>query len=126
MGLDTFASRTPDDVVLSDEDVAAFREARVDLCGGIHSDGVTSIRGKVYAELVREATGVSLFQDWIGPDEVLSLSLALDAYSAEDLARLWDGLDGHGEPTHPPHEAAQLALFFRICAERGLGLIGWW
>jgi len=126
MGLDTFASRSAEGQVLSAEDVAFFEGADIDLCGGVYSDGVTSIRGKVYAELVLEVTGVSLYQEWIAPDEVLSLSTALDARSAEDLARLWDSLDVHSGPAHSSQETAQLKAFFRICADRGLGLIGWW
>ena len=126
IGLDTFPSRSADDIVLSDEDVAMFKGAGIDLCGGVYSDGVTSIRGKVYAELVLEVTGVSLYREWIAPDEVLSLSAALDAHSAEELARLWDGLDTPRGPAHSSEETAQLKRFFQVCAERGLGLIGWW
>lgn len=126
MGLDTLVSRSPDDVVLTDEDTATFEASGIGLCGGMGSDGVTSIRGKVYAELVLEVTGISLYQEWIGPEDVAKLSRALDARSAEDLARCWDGLDGHGGPAHSSQETAGLKTFFDICAERGLGLIGWW
>lgn len=126
MGLDTLVSRSPDDVVLTDEDTATFEASGIGLCGGMGSDGVTSIRGKVYAELVLEVTGISLYQEWIGPEDVAKLSRALDARSAEDLARCWDGLDGHGGPAHSSQETTGLKTFFDICAERGLGLIGWW
>lgn len=126
MGLDTFPSRSPEDQVLSAEDVALFQGADIDLCGGVYSDGVTSIRGKVYAELVLEVTGVSLFQEWIAPDEVLNLARALDTHSAEELALLWDSLDGNRRPAHPSQETAELQRFFRLCADRRLGLIGWW
>lgn len=126
MGLDTYPSRSADDVVLSAEDEAAFQGADIDLCGGIYSDGVTSIRGKVYAQLLLEVTGVSLFQEWIAPAEVAALSRALDAQSAEDLARLWDGLDSRSGPAHSSQETAQLKRFFTVCADRGLGLLGWW
>jgi len=126
MGLDTFPSRSADDQVLSAEDVAIFEGADIDLCGGVYSDGVTSIRGKVYAELVLEVTGVSLYQEWIAPDEVLSLARALDAHSAKQLALLWDSLGGHRGPAHSSKETAELKKFFRVCADRRLGLIGWW
>jgi len=126
MGLDTFASRAPESCVLTAEDAAAFQAADIDLCGGVYSDGVTSIRGKVYAELVLEVTGISLYQEWIRSEEVQSLSNALEAYSAEDLARLWDSLDVRGGPGHSARETAELKRFFRVCAEQGLGLIGWW
>jgi hypothetical protein len=126
MGLDTFPSRSAEDQVLSAEDVAAFEDADIDLCGGVYSDGVTSIRGKLYAELVLEVSGVPLYQEWIAPDEVLGLARALEAHSAEDLARLWDGLAGPSGPPHSSKETAELMRFFRVCADRGLGLIGWW
>jgi hypothetical protein len=126
MGLDTLASRSPDDVVLSDEDTAAFEETGIDLCGGMGSDGVTSIRGKVYAGLVLEATGISLYEAWLAPEVVARLSRALDARSAVDLADLWDSIDGRGGSGHSSVETAGLKTFFDVCAERGLGLIGWW
>lgn len=126
MGLDSLASRSPDEVELSDEDTAAFEASGIDLCGGMGSDGVTSIRGKVYADLVLEATGISLYEEWLAPEDVARLSRALDARSAEELADLWDSIDGRGGSGHSSREAADLRAFFDICAERGLGLIGWW
>jgi hypothetical protein len=126
LGLDTFVSRSPGDPVLSDDDAATFGASGINLCGGVFSDGVTSIRGKVYAELVLEVTGISLYQEWIPPEDVLSMSGALDARSAEHLAHLWDRIDPRGRPAHATAETAGLKRFTRICAERGLGLIGWW
>lgn len=126
MGLDTFVSRSPGKPTLTDEDAAAFQASGIDLCGGMYSDGMTSIRGKVYAELVYEVTGVSLYQDWIDPAEVSSLARALDARSADDLARFWDTLGAPGGPGHSSEETATLQRFFDMCAERGLGLVGWW
>ncbi len=49
MGLDSFASCTPEDVTLTDEDRAAFAAAQIELCGGMFSgDEGRSFRGKVY------------------------------------------------------------------------------
>lgn len=47
MGLDTFASRSPDDIELQSEDIQAFNEADIYLCGGIFSGEGGSFRGKV-------------------------------------------------------------------------------
>jgi hypothetical protein len=49
MGLDTFASRSSDDIELTEADLKAFEEAEISLCGGIFSgDGSDgSFRGKV-------------------------------------------------------------------------------
>jgi hypothetical protein len=126
MGLDTYASRTPEDLMLTAEDEAAFAAAGVDLCGGVCSDGVTSIRGKVYNDLVMEVSGISLYQEWTSPEEVRLISAALDARTPEALVRVWDEVDLRYGPGHAASEAADLQLFFRVCAERGLGLIGWW
>jgi len=37
MGLDTFASRSPEDIVLTEKDIQAFLDADIELCGGIFS-----------------------------------------------------------------------------------------
>jgi len=127
MGLDTYASRTPDDTSLTDEDKAAFEASGIDLCGGIWSDGQASIRGKVYDPLVLEVSGLSLYQEWVEPDDVGAIAAALGAHTPEVLARMWDELDWRApEGGHSSAETADLQAFFHLCASRGLGLIGWW
>jgi len=127
MGLDNYAARHPEGG-LTEEDEQAFRDAGIDLCGGMHSDGVISFRGKWYDPLVSHVTGVSLYQEWIPPETVREMAAALNRYSARRLARIWDKVwpmpweDSH----HSEREVADLQRFFAICAERGLGLIGWW
>lgn len=127
MGLDNYAARHPEGG-LTEEDKQAFRDAGIDLCGGMHSDGMISFRGKWYDPLVAHVTGVSLYQEWIPPETVREMSAALNRYSARRLARIWDKVwpmrweDSH----HSEREVADLQRFFAICAERGLGLIGWW
>jgi hypothetical protein len=126
LGLDNYASHAPHKVMLMPDDVAAFESSGVDLCGGLCSDGVTSIRGKIYDELVLEATGSSLYREWLPPEDVQALSRSLDGHSAADLAALWNRLDRFRTIDHPDSETAGLQLFFRICAERYVGLIGSW
>ena len=127
MGLDNYAARHPKGG-LTEEDKQAFRDAGIDLCGGMHSDGVISFRGKWYDPLVSHVTGVSLYQEWIPPETVREMAAALNRYSARRLARIWDKVwpmpweDSH----HSEREVADLQRFFAICAERGLGLKGWW
>ncbi|ABQ91743.1 hypothetical protein [Roseiflexus sp. RS-1] len=127
MGLDNYAARHPEGG-LTEEDKQAFRDAGIDLCGGMHSDGVISFRGKWYDPLVAHVTGVSLYQEWIPPETVREMAAALNRYSARRLARIWDKVwpmpweDSH----HSEREVADLQRFFAICAERGLGLKGWW
>jgi hypothetical protein len=71
----------------------------------------------VYADAVLEATGESLYQDWIAPERVREMSAALDACDAYAVAE-------EGRVT--PEEVRMLARFFRVCATRGLGLVGSW
>jgi hypothetical protein len=62
MGLDTYAARSPGNIELTEEDIQAFQEADISLCGGLFSgdgnDG--SFRGKVYVMLVLEITARTL------------------------------------------------------------------
>ncbi len=130
MGLDNYAARHPKGG-LTEEDRQAFEQAGIDLCGGLESDGVVSFRGKVYDRLVQHVTGVTLYQEWIPPDVVRRMAKALNRYTAEELAEIWDEIDislGFLDPDecHSDRETGDLQRFFAICAERGLGLIGWW
>jgi len=64
----------------------------------------------------------------IGVPAMESLTAALNRYSARRLARIWDKvwpMPWEGS-YHSEREVADLQRFFAICAERGLGLIGWW
>ena len=130
MGLDNYAARHPEGG-LTEEDEQTFRDAGIDLCGGMHSDGVVSFRGKWYDPLVSHVTGVSLYQEWIPPEIVRQMAEALNRYSSEQLAEIWDHIaplppmDGE-KVFHSEREVADLQRFFAICAERGLGLKGWW
>jgi hypothetical protein len=126
MGLDTIVSRTPDDVTLTDEDQAAFAVSGIELCGGMYSDGSTSIRGKVYDDVVREATGESLYCEWMPPETVAVIAEALAQRTPAELAVLNTRARGSRQDGGTnPDEMADLQRFFALCAERGLGLIGW-
>jgi len=70
MGLDTFASRSPEDIILSEGDLQAFTDAHISLCGGLFSGNGGSFRGKVYASLVSSITGESLYAEWLPPETV--------------------------------------------------------
>ncbi len=123
MGLDSYASRSPGDVDLTVGDEQAFLVAGITLCGGIESgDGGSSFRGKVYLDVVDRVAGASLMEEWIPPAEVREIA---DAFERCDSARVAEESKGdHYAATEA--EIESLRRFFRICAERGLGLIGWW
>ena len=121
MGLDNFASRNPKKIDISEEDVRAFEEAGISLCGGLVSDGVASFRGKVYDELITDVTGVSLYTDWISPERVSRMSELLDKYDPEKVKN--DTNDYWQKKT--PDDVKMLQNFFRVCAERGIGILAW-
>lgn len=108
MGLDTYARNSNDENgALTDQQKQAFASAGINLCGGMFSgqgnDG--SFRGKVYAHLIEQATGVSLYQDWIEPSTVEGMY--------EKLTDMKEDIDN-------------LVKFLDVCVDCGLGLTGWW
>jgi hypothetical protein len=122
VGLDTYASRAPDSATLTEEDGRAFDEARLTLCGGMFSGEGGSFRGKVYVDAVEHVSGVSLYQEWIPPETVREMAEDFERCDPEAVERELAGQ--HYETT--ADEIRELRRFFRICADRGLGLVGWW
>jgi hypothetical protein len=123
MGLDTYASRSPGDIKLTAEDRLAFEQAAIELCGGIMSgDGGSSFRGKVYLDAVDRVADASLGAEWIPPEEVRDIAAAFERC---DPARVVADSKDDRYPVSEV-EVRELRRFFRLCAERGLGLIGWW
>lgn len=121
MGLDTYASNSPDELSLSPEDTQAFLDANIYLAGGVFSGGNDgSFRGKIYKTLIQEITGFSLYKEWITPEMVKEMYLALqdcDPQTAIDESDTWNRTTG---------EILELRKFFKVCADRNLGLINWW
>jgi hypothetical protein len=114
MGLDTYAKKeVPCECgngtvkKLPDEAAEAFANADINLVGGMFSgngnDG--SFRGKVYNHIVQAATGDSLYEEWIAPEDVARMSGQLDEFA---------------------NDVEQLCRYFTVCKEQGLGLVGWW
>jgi len=119
MGLDTYASHSPDGDGLTPEDMAVFDALDLRLCEWI-GDG--SFRGKVYDELVLEVAGVSLYQEWIPWEDVVLMAEAFEACDPEAAAR---STRSHRYPASAD-EVRALRTLFRICADRGLGFSGSW
>ncbi len=117
MGLDTYPSRSPHEIVLTLEDELALATLDLRLCEWL---GYGSFRGKVYLDVVDRVAGVCLTQDWISPGEVAEMADAFEACSAADVAAACDR-------DHYPvtaEEVESLSRLFRTCADLGLGLIG--
>jgi hypothetical protein len=121
MGLDTYAARSQNDGLI-DADRKAFENAEISLCGGLLSGDAGSFRGKVYNDVVWRVTGVSLYEHWIPPETVRAMAEAFGRCDPEQVAQ-----EAHWPPyvTSAEH-VLELAKFFRVCADRGLGLWGWW
>ena len=88
--------------------------ANVNLCGGMFSgngsDG--SFRGKVYNDYVEEVTGVSLYENSIGPETLLGMAEAIR--QDLNLAGIED-CDLH-----------DLATLFEVGGKYGCSLLSWY
>lgn len=141
MGLDTYASRIavnffdPDldvdsvdeDFGCTEEDRAAFRRAEEECerWDGACLFGTGYFRGKLYTYLIEHITGQSLYQPWIPPEVVRKMAETLDRCNPEEAIRTYRATD----PPYAewgPSVVRQLRQFFRVCAKRGLGLVGSW
>lgn len=123
MGLDTYAVHTPDDG-LTAEDIRAFEQAGIELCGGIFSGEGGSFRGKVYDLLILDLTGVSLYQAWIPPETVRQMAEALQRVDPDDFEKNIAG--NYSWEKYNRATLENLRKFFEICVQRGLGLVGSW
>lgn len=97
------------------------------LCGGLLSggSGSSSFRGKAYAEYVESATGESLYQDVIPNETVIAMAhdLMVEALWAMSLYR------GRGRSKADEEECLEklaLAKWFKITADNGWSVLGWW
>jgi hypothetical protein len=141
MGLDTYAARievdsfdprpeegsVDDDFGCTEEDLEAFRgaEKQCERWDGTCLFGENYFRGKLYTYLIEHITGQTLYQPWIAPEVVRKMSQALDACDPAEAIRTYRET-GPPYPEWGPEVVRQLRQFFRICADRGLGLVGSW
>jgi hypothetical protein len=155
MGLDTYATLRGADAKWEPAPDEPF--AGIPLVGSVFSGGAgsSSMRGKVYANVVHASTGESLFQERIPPETVAEMARRLRAaveaakragtrmgtfehgvVDDEGRIQLDEGrlrieseevavLDVAGEEIDA-READALARWFEVCAERGYAVEGWW
>jgi hypothetical protein len=119
MGLDTVAAYSPDNVELTEEDLQAFNDAGIPRVGIISAGEIAIFRGKVYEKVVRRITGVSLYQEWIPHETVREMFHAIKAYEFSK----WQEDDETIDLKEVEH--SDLCKFFKVCTERGLGLVAW-
>lgn len=108
MGLDSFAMIGNEQM-----DGALFKHLPPVLCGGMFSDGMSSIRGKVYNEIVDSITGFSLYEEKINNAQVGMIAMAL-----ADAGHKGSGLS--------KKEYETLTEWFRIIHNNGGWVHGWW
>ncbi|NJD58956.1 MAG: hypothetical protein C3F13_09965 [Anaerolineales bacterium] len=131
MGLDNYASRCKDNILLTEADRQAFSDADINLWGGLFSGEDGSFRGEMYDLLLLDVTGVSPLQAWIPPEIVQEMYRALLYCAPATILYMYqqDFVDRDEEYRGPSLEELttnilELRKFFRVCTERGLGLIG--
>jgi len=117
MGLDNYAARSPD-LDLTEEDLKAFEEADIHLCDG----GGRGFRGKVYHELIFNVTGVCLYDEWMPPEVVRQMWVALERCDPEEVTK---NIKVYKD-SNTPFAVAELRRFFGVCVERNLGLVSSW
>lgn len=115
MGLDNYAQPSRDRD-LSKEDTQAFIQSGVSL-GGCEG----SFRGKIYDECIDDITGESLYQEWIPSDRVKKMYQALVKCNPKEVA-----VKDSYAYSITESQILELRTFFKICAERNLGLWGSW
>lgn len=131
MGLDTYAGITKfhkdwDSTKDSDKEFQLLKDdlfIGINLCGGMFSGGGSSFRGKVYADYVEWATGESLYTETIEPSTV--------AVMASDLESALDEWEEFNTPEMNNwgityDDAVGIAKWFRIAADNGAHVLGWW
>ena len=101
----------------NNDDASVDREFNV--CGGICSDnGTTSFRGKVYLDLVKQASGVSLYQDIIDNETCREILECLEKFDLNEYHNPWNLIE--------KDEFEDLKEMFRAHVEKGHHLVGWW
>ena len=111
MGLDCFWKNK--------EGQTAKIDREFNVCGGMFSDnGTTSFRGKVYNDLIEQASGISLYQESIDSETCRKISECLDNFNLSDYNAAWWPVE--------PDEFENLKEMFRLHTSLGHNLIGWW
>jgi len=74
---------------------------------------------------VFHVTGVDLYQTWIPPETVREMWQAFEHCNQKRVGREFRD-SYHESPREVRQALRELRKFFRVCGQRGLGLIGWW
>jgi hypothetical protein len=112
-----------DNIWKKNKDENGFIEGEFKICGGVFSGhGNDSFRGKVYARLVEDITGVSLYGDpetFETPNETVK-QMAIDLEETEWRDSYIQNYDIE------EHEFKDLVRMFRLHADAGHYLLAWY
>lgn len=119
MGLDTFAAKSEGETDLTVKDLAAFEKEDIQLAEYDLSFGSASFRGKIYAPLVDQITGVSLYNLYIYPEVVYDMWKSFEKTDPNTVA-----VKPYWTKSQNVEAIQQLKKFFKVCADCKLGLYG--
>ena len=137
MGLDSFWLEPEKNDKGEYDTMEVETDEPIQLCGGMMSgSGCGSFRGKVYDDIVDGVTGESLYQEMINNETVRAMADALEAadydtYYGLDKPKTGEPLDNiqdvfAGSNQISREEFADLQRMFRLYADAGANLHGWW
>ena len=115
MGLDSYWTDEEGAVLPWPQEDDVWRPKRI-VNGTFSGAGAASFRGKAYDAIVTRITGETLYQDTIPNEKVREMADKLWAVYEEY------GVDDFG----PGVELYSLARMFKVYAEAGAQLRGWW
>ena len=125
MGLDNYAVYPVNHPKWKDgDDLIPSELFPVQLCGGMFSDGQSGIRGKVYNEWCEYATGMSLYQEDISPEDVKELYARLLNANKLTFKEYCD--EGDNYYALDWKDALSFREWVRVVAEQDGAIIGWW
>lgn len=122
MGLDVFIEREGMEDLPS-EDIAVFKAlGNLPLMNWAVGDTFVAFRGRPYEDFVLEVCNISLYREWIPPDEVGKMAKAIESldYTSQEVQEILDATE------ISEAEVQALGQIFRLCAKRGLGLRSSW
>ena len=123
MSWDIFVSRVEGEWNFTKEDLQAFLAAEINLGHWVCIEDQISFSGRLYDDLLFEITGQSLFSSWTKPacvKEIYDKFMRCDP-EKEILKYKYNDNDRF---KYSVEDIQELRKFFRVCAERNLGLIG--
>ena len=123
MSWDIFVSRVEAEWSFTKEDLQAFHNADINLGYWVCIEGQISFSGRIYSDLLFQISGYLFFSSWTPPTKVKIINNSLMACDPEEEIRDYK-LNYDDRFNFSVEDILELQRFFRVCAERDLGLIG--